>query len=180
LVRGSSVDGTTTGYAFGAAGWLASARTVGDVSIIYRGAMRVEAKDPREMDPALIGFDLSSWAPTLWELIPYSFLIDYFSNIGDVIRGWSQMGVRLAWCNRTSRKTFTKTAWSSPSGVFPAQAFSAAKFVCTRVRVSRASYSGTTVPKPILEIPSLGSLKWLNIAALIANRRADRNWVYGN
>jgi hypothetical protein len=155
-------------------------RTDGDVSVIYRGAMRVEAKDPAEMDPALIGFDLSSWAPTLWELIPYSFLIDYFTNVGDVIRGWSHLGVRLAWCNRTSRKTFTKTAWSGPKQSHPADAFAPARFVCTKVRVSRESYSGTTVPKLTLEVPGLGSLKWLNIAALVANRRSDRSWVHGN
>lgn len=31
------------------------------------------------------GLSLSSFVPTLWELMPYSFVIDYFTNIGDII-----------------------------------------------------------------------------------------------
>lgn len=33
----------------------------------------------------LSGFSLREWVPTLWNCIPYSFIIDYFTNVGDVI-----------------------------------------------------------------------------------------------
>jgi hypothetical protein len=132
------------------------------------------------MDPALIGFDLSSWAPTVWELIPYSFLIDYFSNIGDVIVGWSNLGIQLSWCNRTSRKTIEYTDQTVPHPNWGGYAVShaPAKYFCAKRSVSRATYTGTLVPDVDFEIPDLGSKKWLNIAALIASRNADRKWFY--
>jgi hypothetical protein len=179
----SAVD-PPEGYTVSVAQWRTHSRTIGTVSVIYRGAIRVEAKANGVLEPQQVGFDRLSWAPTLYELIPYSFLIDYFSNVGDVIRGWSNIGLRLAWCNRTVRKTAERTSWSEDLhphvGNVTSVAFAPAKFVCSKVSVSRAIYSGTLVPDFAYEIPSLGSLKWLNIAALVANRRADRNWVYGN
>lgn len=33
----------------------------------------------------LSGFHLRDFIPTIWEVIPYSFLIDYFINVGDVL-----------------------------------------------------------------------------------------------
>lgn len=37
--------------------------------------------------------------PTVWELIPYSFLIDYFTNVGDVLQALSTdtSGVHGLW-----------------------------------------------------------------------------------
>jgi len=46
------------------------------------------------------------WAdvvPTVWEEIPWSFLIDYFSNIGDVLEAWSVDQAALDWVNKGER-----------------------------------------------------------------------------
>lgn len=184
--RGTAAEEATqdisSQHSFGVLRYMTHGRVVGNCSIIYRGAIRVEAKNPLQMDPALIGFDLRSFVPTVWELIPYSFLIDYFSNIGDVITGWSNLGLRLAWSNKTVRTWYERTSWSSdftprdPS--VTSVTFAPAKFVCSKVRTFRSVYSGTFVPDAQMEVPGLGSLKWANIAALIASRRSDRKWAY--
>lgn len=60
-------------------------------SCIYYGAFHVGTQYPDQnlskIDRfvKLSGFDLNSFAPTVWELIPFSFVVDYFSNVGDVI-----------------------------------------------------------------------------------------------
>lgn len=159
-------------------------REIGRCIVVYRGAVRVEAKSPAVMRAETLGYDPRSWAPTAWELIPYSFLIDYFTNVGDVIEGWSNLGTRLAWCNRTIIRSYEREAvvkgllnpdpWRVSYSVTPA------KFVCAKTHVSRASYLGTLVPDFTLEVPGSGSLKWLNIAALIAGRNSDRKWSYGD
>jgi hypothetical protein len=156
--------------------------------VIFRGAMRVEAVDPRTMDPKLLGFNPENFLPTAWELIPYSFLIDYFTNIGDIINGWSHLLTRLAWCNRTEikEKHIESSSWSNlklvkdGSSVATGMSITPAKSVFVKRRVLRAKYTGTYVPSFQLEVPRIGSLKWLNIAALIASRNGDRSWSYGN
>lgn len=161
--------------------WTTEDRLVQHTIVVYRGAIRLEARDPRVMAPELIGFDLSSWLPTLWELMPYSFLIDYFSNVGDVIMGWSNLGTRLTWSVKTRIRAWERTScttihpsWLNLSSV----SHMPARVVVSKRSVSRAPYNGTTVPDVAFEIPDIGSLKWLNIAALIATRRNDRQWSY--
>lgn len=149
--------------------------------VIYRGAVRVKVLQPGQMDPALFGFDLASWAPTAWELVPYSFLIDYFSNIGDIILGMSSLGIDLAWCNRTTRRSYEFTSQTSAHANWPAYVSVAhvpARYVCSKNSVIRDKYTGHTVPGLTFKIPGMGSLRWLNIAALIAGRSSDRSWSF--
>lgn len=41
--------------------------------------------------------------PTVWELIPYSFVVDYFTNIGDIINAVSFCNSRLEYSGLTTR-----------------------------------------------------------------------------
>lgn len=170
--------------------WQYTTRTTSNCIVIYRGAVRVKARDPRVMDPALLGFDLASWAPTLWELVPYSFLIDYFSNVGDMILGFSTLGIDFAWKNRTTVRFYERVYDTRPDpswfiesqdwndGGYTVQTYVPGKVVLTKRSVSRGVYSGLTVPDLTFEIPSFRSLKWLNLAALVAARRSDRSYRF--
>jgi hypothetical protein len=159
--------------------WLIRQTTINSCQVVYRGAMRVKAQDPQSMDAALLGFNPGSWLPTAWELIPYSFLVDYFSNIGGIVYGLSNLFTELAWCNRTVRRQIElrqfvqeyKHPDITVTGV-QGESFSAAR------HVSRAIYSGHSVPNIAFKIPGNWSLKWLNIAALVAAGQADRKWTF--
>lgn len=178
-VSGVSSDTSST-RAVGVCRWKTRDRLVGTSTVVYRGAMRVAARDPRVMDPALIGFDLSSFVPTVWELIPYSFLIDYFSNVGDIITGWSNLGTELSWCNRTVRRVYKRESWAEkdPAWAINPAPWLPAKSVFEKQHVLRTKITDISMPAFELEIPRLGSLKWLNIAALVVARNEDRKWFY--
>lgn len=173
----------------GLAGWQTRVVTIEDVLVVYRGAMRVNARDSLLMRPELLGFNPASWVPTAWELVPYSFLIDYFTNIGDILAGWSLCRNDLAWCNRTVRRTYRKTSSTRTSLAYVKANWTptatsctsrAAEVIALKTSVERSKFSGNFIPSFEFEIPGMGSKRWLNIAALLASRESDRRFSFGD
>lgn len=155
--------------------------------VIFRGAVRVNPRSNALMAPELLGFNPASFVPTAWELVPYSFLIDYFTNIGDILTGWSHSVSELKWCNRTSirtarvdRRVHTNTAMCRETTPTVTLAHGQAKVICETTHVSRDLYVGSLTPRFEFEIPGMGSKKWLNIAALLAGRDTDRRFSFGD
>lgn len=178
-----------TNRSIGIQKWMITTVSSDHCLVVYRGAMRAEARNPALMKAELLGFDPSSFAPTVWELIPYSFLIDYFTNIGDIIEGWSQIATRLAWCNRTVRQTsrgrsesYSSLDYCRAMGVQNLEAVTCvpAKVVMEKTVVTRGEFNGIRNPDFIFRVPRVGSTRWLNIAALVASRQNDRNWSHGD
>lgn len=58
------------------------------------------------------GFNLNEVVPTAWDLIPWSFLIDYFTNIGDVLEASLVALDGVKWAQLTERQVNTLT-WHS-------------------------------------------------------------------
>jgi hypothetical protein len=72
---------------------------------LYRGAVKAFADGP--LGPArsiveLSGFNLREFVPTLWELLPWSFLVDYFLNIGDLLEANLTDTSQIAWTTHTT------------------------------------------------------------------------------
>lgn len=122
-----------------------------------------------------IGLSLSDFVPTVWELIPYSFLVDYFSNIGSVLDALSVQHVTFAWGQRTVRNSRTCRAY----GLVPLKAIDDKKAIAyggnvslVHQRVHRTRMLSAPMPALQLRVPGMESTKWVNIMALI-NGRAD-------
>jgi hypothetical protein len=149
-------------------------RKLQDTSCRAYGEVVVECLTPRG-SLARWGVSTSEFLPTLWELIPYSFVADYFSNIGDAIAAATYPISNFAWHGMTTRNrvsairlyrfnrsdTMNNQGQSKDADGFCSSA-GANRVVYER---NTAIYTGSQVFKLTFEIPGLG-LKWLNLAAL--------------
>ncbi len=121
------------------------------------------------------GITLNEFVPTLWELMPYSFLIDYVTNIGAIIDAYSVNRSSVRWLCQGERRVSRVILTSSmvpdvPSGWVLRDSFVRNSTPVHRewVRVSRGTV-GSWVLIPSLEFKIPGtSTKWLNISALAA------------
>lgn len=78
-----------------------------DYTVRYKGAIRsgsnAEGKVSWFQDERLLPQD---WLPSIYSILPYSWMVNYFSNLRDVIDGISFIGSNLAWgCATTIDRT---------------------------------------------------------------------------
>jgi hypothetical protein len=89
-------------------GWV-QRRDYQQYECIYRGGIRASVYDAPfgflSNLQRIIGFDASTFIPTLWELIPYSFVVDYFVNVGDVLEAANTDKSAISWMSKTTRRT---------------------------------------------------------------------------
>lgn len=73
----------------------------------YRGDVISRAATTYAEKGARWGFTPSEFLPTAWELLPWSFLVDYFASIGDYLDSAFSDRTSLAWTCRTVKRTRT-------------------------------------------------------------------------
>jgi hypothetical protein len=79
-----------------------------------QGAANEAANLPAQRLISMSGFDLRSFIPTVWELVPYSFLVDYFTNIGDCLYALSCDTACVGQLWKTEVSTTTYSFFMSP------------------------------------------------------------------
>lgn len=126
------------------------------------------------------GLHWSEFVPTVWELIPYSFVADYFTNIGDVVSAFSTRQRNISWIVKTTQTGQLNTLeelvpliWSSSSG------YENTKAVQGRPKGVYSKGSFTRELPSSLDIPSLevngfdkvNPVQGLNMLALFTTSR---------
>lgn len=146
------------------------------VSVRYKGAIWSNRQSQTIATPESLGLGLRNFAPTLWEIMPYSFLVDYFTNVGDVISAYSLRKTKLAWGCRTERWE-TVLSSSQPWQAMATNNYNVLSWLSSppsgdtsKVTVKRSRVTSVPVPDLYFEVPGLGT-KWLNLAALAASKR---------
>lgn len=127
---------------------------------------------------AIFGFVPNEFVPTAWELLPWSFLIDYFTNVGDILNAWVTDSKRVAfvnksvvkYCHYTGSLMIDAARSASQKDIYTTRA-DVSEYVeptwdWNRKDVTRSAVSG--VPLPTLQHNfSLGNGQLANIAALL-------------
>jgi hypothetical protein len=141
-----------------------------DYNVKYRGAVKAELENAGfVIDQFGVGvFDV---IPAVWEAIPWSFFIDYFSNTGEMLDSLRLCSAQLSWLYRGVRNSAVvqrSSPFESSPPVNPAfqGGFSGSGSHALIVRTERTPLSSIPYPNWHFKTPNFPSLKWLNIAAL--------------
>jgi hypothetical protein len=149
--------------------------------VMYVGGIYSNADHAAQFTAQNLGFTLDNFVPTVWELIPYSFLVDYFTNIGDCLDAWSFQKSAIAWCCKVVRETTVgrtvgnRFIFAPPPGGWKLVNLTADYgWVQWQLdSIARTVISpDNLVPSLGFKIPGIGSTKWINMAALAAQHKS--------
>lgn len=143
--------------------WLIEHRTVR-----YRCALKAHLEDLTTVGKQF-GVDVFDVIPAVWEAIPWSFFIDYFANVGEMLDSCRLASAEVAWCNRTVRNSSALTlngVRHVPTPSLPTCSISGNPRFYALARYVNRTPSSIPYPSFGFKVPGLDSTKWLNIAAL--------------
>jgi hypothetical protein len=146
------------------------------VTAVLAGAVASKASSQQLLDSSALGVSIRSFVPTLWELLPWSFVVDYFTNVGDVLTGWSNQSTRLAWGRDTVIKESLMELYDQrqipvSNFIYKDRSFSPASIATGYRSFVRQPILAPPVPMLSFELPGFGT-KWINLAALFTARRS--------
>lgn len=124
------------------------------------------------------GITLENFVPTAWELLPWSFLVDYFTNVGDILETFFTSLENVRWINKTTRTERYEHRFAQPDldriialSTSATRRFDSLDFnrpattTTQRIAFSR-SIETPIIPTLQFEVPSSPS-KWIAMAALL-------------
>lgn len=157
-------------------------------SVRYKGAIVNNTNAPHWQNQDLFGFEPQNFVPAAWELLPWSFLADYFTNIGDILTSSIVSTRNVAWVNKTviievqKDGVFNAVAGPGPGAGWINQVVSGrGSHRFTHKSVSRSSDVGLSLPTLQINFDLTGG-QLANIDALLAQAGAlhpqhnPRNW----
>lgn len=145
----------------------------------YRGKVGLDFSIPGDI-AAAFGFSAPDIIPAVWEAVPFSFLIDYFTNVGDVLASVGQrsapaspylrylvQGVKNSWVVKRSG-----LSWSNDGAIGYAGSCHGGSSETSKTTVERSS--AAALPPIYFELGMPSVKQAFNIGALIAAVNASK------
>jgi hypothetical protein len=157
-----------------------SVTTTGSSKVALYGGIRLAAGSSVSA-PSAFGLRPTDFIPTIWELIPYSFVIDYFTNIGDIISTSTFASSDLAWHGMsTLAKNETKChgfrRWGHDvygENLDSFGSISPGESIAKYEKFERSDSPTLSVPRLHFKLPGSPNA-YFNIAALVSQARSIR------
>jgi hypothetical protein len=142
-----------------------------------KGAIKIEPQMTYADQLKNWGVHTQDFVPTLWELIPWSFLVDYFTNIGDILNADNKLNSKLVWsCIGTKQSATRECQWapnhSLTKAIIPTKYISSSGSTSfatfDRSKITRRKYTPSDLTLADIEVSlPTSSGQWLNMAALL-------------
>lgn len=123
---------------------------------------------------AVLGTSYRDFIPALWELIPWSFFVDYFTNVSDILEAWSYASVfaegvqqTTIWERRSSSEGWTFDNRSTSPFISPIGGTMSGSVIQKAKNIDRVKLSA--LPIPTFQVSTgldLSYKRWANILAL--------------
>jgi len=138
----------------------------------------------------VLGFTPENFIPTLYELMPWSWLIDYFSNVGGMIEAGTTNESQVKWISKTVKiKTLdtwrfipsaieTQAAMGSQTKLLKLEGDILGEVILSKIDLNRTKPSTLGIPKLTFTIPGKGT-QAANLVAILAQfsgKPFDPSW----
>jgi hypothetical protein len=148
---------------------------------VIRGEVKAQAATTTMDKLRIFGLQPSEFIPTVWELLPWSFLVDYFTNIGDILENAVTDTSNVAWLEMsTIKKRVTDTLIVPDNSAM--RSTQGSKYIYSRGNrstchaerrlVTRTGTVNLSIPPLMFELPG-SSIKQLNMVALFTQATSE-------
>lgn len=140
----------------------------------------------------LLGFKPENWIPGIWEWVPWSWLIDYFTNVGQILNAGVTSTAGVSWtCKTVSQETFqhvtspvnaeaTRTNLSAFGWSMQSAYGHLGQYSRRRTTVTRTAGVSLGVPPLVVSVPS-DIKQFANMGAVLLARKRESNaalWLF--
>lgn len=147
------------------------------LSVRYRAGVATVPTGPGGL-LTQFGFDPFDIVPAVWEVVPYSHIVDYFTGVGEQLDAMRLAMAAPTWGYRTVRNVSTRVDGGLIVKADPGYTVTASGGLTETQAVFVSRSRLTQMPLPIFHfrLPSFG--QWVNVGALATQgRRAKEEWT---
>jgi len=152
--------------------------------VIGLGAIPAAVSGSTDRLNQLLGFRPESWIPAVWEAVPWSWLVDYFTNVQDILQSLEASVVKPTWICKTvstvtdlesySRLDFAATLkaartsqWNDPISIIGSEC---SRWKCRKTTVERTIPTTLGFPSVHYKLPN-SVRQMANMAAVLITQQ---------